>query len=142
MIFDTPPKDFSPKIEASGCFLFHKDKFLILKRPEEKFEGGKWQLPGGKLDSGENSLQAIVREVFEETGLKLNAENFSHLKSIYVRYEEYDFLYHMYKVEVGELPKIILSEKEHSFYDWFSKEEALNLPIIKDGKEAMEIGLN
>lgn len=37
---------------------------------ERKAAPGSWQLPQGGLDAGEDPLQGIFREVFEETGIK------------------------------------------------------------------------
>ena len=37
---------------------------------------GQYALPGGKLDQGENELQAALRELQEELGLNLSEENF------------------------------------------------------------------
>lgn len=45
---------------------------LLLRRSaSSKNHGGKWELPGGKVDEGENFDTALQREVFEETGLSL-----------------------------------------------------------------------
>lgn len=45
---------------------------LLLRRIKEPF-AGLWTAPGGKLAAGETPEQAIVREVWEETGLQLKA---------------------------------------------------------------------
>jgi 8-oxo-dGTP diphosphatase len=53
-----------------------KDQILIIKRSiDSKTNPGKWELPGGKVDEGESFDQALLREVFEETKLKVNLEH-------------------------------------------------------------------
>jgi len=37
--------------------------------------GASWTLPGGEVEDGENSKQAVIREVEEETGLIIEAGN-------------------------------------------------------------------
>jgi len=37
-------------------------------------EGGKWSLPGGGVDPGEVPAETVIRETFEETGLKVRIE--------------------------------------------------------------------
>ena len=41
---------------------------LALRRRDGPYRG-RWELPGGILESGETLYQAVVREVLEETGL-------------------------------------------------------------------------
>jgi len=51
-------------------------KILILKRStDSKTNPGKWELPGGKVDQGESFDQALIREVFEETQLKISLDH-------------------------------------------------------------------
>ena len=54
-----------------------KGKLLLTKRAPEKSFGGTWENTGGAARAGENSLQAIVREVFEETGISAEEREFS-----------------------------------------------------------------
>lgn len=44
---------------------------LLLKKATRGISKDKWNAPGGKIDSGESPEQNAVREVFEETGLKI-----------------------------------------------------------------------
>lgn len=49
----------------------HTDgRFLITQRSMDKSWGaGWWEVPGGGVTAGETSLEAVCREVLEETGL-------------------------------------------------------------------------
>ncbi|WP_025761331.1 NUDIX hydrolase [Dyadobacter tibetensis] len=51
-------------IKAAGGVVIKDDKYLLMYRRK------KWDLPKGKLDKGENSKSAAVREIEEETGVK------------------------------------------------------------------------
>jgi len=51
-------------------------KILIIKRSSDsKTNPGKWELPGGKVDQGESFDKALLREVYEETNLKIKLDN-------------------------------------------------------------------
>jgi 8-oxo-dGTP diphosphatase len=49
-----------------------KGRFLLSKRgPECPYDVGYWEFPGGKVDFGETLETAVIREVEEETGLRV-----------------------------------------------------------------------
>jgi 8-oxo-dGTP diphosphatase len=51
-------------------------KILILKRAtDSKTNPGKWELPGGKVNQDESFDHALIREVYEETNLKISLEH-------------------------------------------------------------------
>src|SRR3972149_6364738 len=63
-------------IEATVCLIRQDGKLLLQKKASERFGGGKWDGPGGKLRPGESPAEGVVREVEEETGLTVIAPTF------------------------------------------------------------------
>ena len=56
-------------------------KYLLTKRGgKAKNEKGKWEVPGGGIEFGENMHDAIKREVMEELGIEI--EIFDHLPPV------------------------------------------------------------
>lgn len=55
------------------CYIEKDDSFLMLYRnkKEQDQSQGKWLGIGGKLDEGESPEECALREVYEETGLRL-----------------------------------------------------------------------
>ncbi|MCB9232083.1 MAG: NUDIX domain-containing protein [Bacteroidia bacterium] len=50
-------------------------KVLLAQRgPDTNNEAGKWEFPGGTVEFGETCEQAVVREVEEELGIRIEVE--------------------------------------------------------------------
>lgn len=50
-------------------------RWLMHRRPLEKHHGGLWEFPGGKVEPGEVPVNALIREIQEELGIGLQAED-------------------------------------------------------------------
>lgn len=60
-----------PVLLVAACALMDSDgRILIAQRPEGKALAGKWEFPGGKVETGETPEQTIVRELREELGIE------------------------------------------------------------------------
>lgn len=66
-------------------------RVLLTRRAPEKSFPGTWENSGGAAQAGETSLQAITRELREETGICANPEDFELLCSDRDRKTHYDF---------------------------------------------------
>ncbi len=59
-------------IQAAVGILIHNGKVFIQKRPPSGLMPHLWEFPGGKLQHGETSKQALVREFHEELALTIS----------------------------------------------------------------------
>jgi len=132
MIYKEIPENFNPKFEVVSCYLEHDGNILLLHRNDTKPEGNTWGLPAGKLDGDEDIMEAMAREIFEETGYLVDFSELKYLDKVYVKYPDYSFIYHMFKIILGSRPEIKVSPKEHKNYQWVTPREALNLNYIED----------
>ena len=53
---------------VSGAFVFDKENRVLMQK---RSDNGQWGFPGGFMDLGESVQDTARREVYEETGLKL-----------------------------------------------------------------------
>jgi mutator protein MutT len=65
----------NPKPTACALIVDAEGRILLARRAAE-IENGKWDLPGGYLEEGEDPVEAMVREVREETGLEIEVGEF------------------------------------------------------------------
>jgi ADP-ribose pyrophosphatase YjhB (NUDIX family) len=49
--------------------VLHENKILLIKKGRGPYTG-KYVLPGGKIEFGETQIEALKRELLEETGLR------------------------------------------------------------------------
>lgn len=68
-----------------------KGKILLTRRAPEKTFSGTWENSGGAAQTGENSRQAIARELFEETGIRAEPDEFQLIGSGSDRNTHFDY---------------------------------------------------
>ena len=75
------------------CVWVYNDQgqLLLTRRAPEKSFAGTWENSGGAAQAGEDSLQAIVRELREETGIFAEPEEFQLLDRDMDKHTHYDF---------------------------------------------------
>ncbi|MGB0765926.1 MAG: NUDIX domain-containing protein, partial [Luminiphilus sp.] len=58
---------------AVGVLTNASGRVLIARRGADLHQGGLWEFPGGKVESGEDVRQALTRELLEELGISVEA---------------------------------------------------------------------
>ncbi len=91
-----------------------KGKLLLTRRAPEKSFAGTWENSGGAALAGETSLQAITRELREETGISAQSEEFELLCSGRDRNAHYDF----YCLRRDADTQVSLQPGETDAYQW------------------------
>jgi len=130
-------------VQVQGILFRRTDgmlEYLLLKTTSER--EGFWQPVTGGLEEGETRVEALKREVSEETGIKNivriaeNVDYFEYTDAHFIKgfdhIEEYVF-----GVEVDPNERIVIDGKEHSEFKWCSFQEAMQLLKWEENKRAL-----
>lgn len=63
-----------PHHHIAVAIIWRNGRLFIQRRPDDGLLGGLWEFPGGKVEPGESPEQAAVREVAEETGMRIRLQ--------------------------------------------------------------------
>ncbi len=138
MIYNDIPDGFNPVFDVVSCFAEYNKKILLLLRQDHKPEGNKWGVPAGKVNKGEDILEAMVREFREETIVPVHPERFKYLRKIFVRQEK-DFIYHEFLLQLERMPNIIVNQNEHKDFTFVLPAEALKMNLIEDEEACIRL---
>lgn len=138
MVYKEKPENFNPRMEVVSCFVESEGKVLFLHRNKNKPQGNTWDRPSGKVNKNETLIKALTREVKEETNLDITQSELIYSATVYVKYPEFDFIYHMFSIQLVK-PEIKLNPAEHNNYSWFTPEEALLIELIPGEAECIRL---
>jgi len=107
-----PGEDLDMSVKA----ILHRNGMVLLLKNEKG-----WDLPGGHVKESENTGAALVREIFEETGLNVSDVVDLHLKDGNKQFFSAEFL----------TDDVALSD-EHSAYDFFNIDQIRELDDLSE----------
>lgn len=119
---------------SQKVFIFNKDgKFLVLQRsPRAVSNRLRWDVPGGFIEFGEDPLEALKREVKEETGLSITtAQPFgteAHINSKGI------WRFTVAYTAQTRSRRVVLSH-EHVAWEWMSVPYFLTIDTVKKLKK-------
>jgi mutator protein MutT len=108
-------------IHATVTIIRHNDRILLQKKTKGRFGEGKWNGPGGKLKPGETPEECAIREVREETCIKVNSLRLhGALRHYFGDVEEPTWIVYQFSTtDYDGEPK----ESDEGFLKWFAEDE-------------------
>lgn len=127
------PKTTMPAHLGANVILTCQGKLLLEKRRDSD----TWGLVGGGVKKTESTLQAIVREVYEELGLRIPKEKFVKLAvygepgriAAYRDGSVWRMVVVVFALDLPEMPTLRIS-KESRELRFFTKEELKDIQIV------------
>ena len=112
--------------------------FLVLKRAKTKMYEHVWQGVAGKIEDGETSWEAAIRELKEETGLApLKIFVADHVSKFYETNGDRINLVPVFGIEVDS--EIVIISREHCDHKWVDLNGALDLLVWRGQKQAIQV---
>ncbi|HUC87878.1 MAG TPA: NUDIX hydrolase [Candidatus Binatia bacterium] len=133
------------QIGIKGLIRNDNGDIFMLHIPEWGYNPAHWDLPGGRMDSGETFLETLKRELIEEIGASYTGKPKQIMGmltniTIPVGNELLPLVFMIYEVNVADINKIKLSEDtREDKAGWFSPKEAAKLMSVKFSPEFCEL---
>lgn len=117
------------------CLIQNGDEYLLQDRVKEDWKG--YTLPGGHIENGESVVDAVIREMKEETGLTVLNPRLCGVKQFPIKNGRYlVFLFYADRFE-GE----VVSSNEGSMH-WISKDKLSDIDTVEDLGELLQVMLD
>ncbi len=62
------------EVKVAAGVIERDGQVLVTQRAAKAHQGGLWEFPGGKLESGESAEQALIRELAEELNIQVTQQ--------------------------------------------------------------------
>lgn len=117
------------------CLIHRENQYLLQDRVKDDWRG--FTLPGGHIEKEESIVDAVIREMREETGLTIIDPRLCGVKQFPIDAGRYIvFLFRADKF-IGE----VISSEEGNMH-WVNKEELKNLNLVDDFDQLLQVILD
>lgn len=135
------PKTTMPARLGANAVITWDGKILLEKRRD----CDQWGLVGGGVKKGEHQDQAIVREIYEELGLRIKKEDLTKLKvygepgriAAYRDGSIWRMVIVVYGLQLEEEPQLQISSESRQLR-FFTKEELKDIEIVVTHRDVVE----
>lgn len=117
------------------CLVQNKDAYLLQDRQKEDWKG--YTLPGGHIERGESIVDAVVREMKEETGLTIQNPRLCGVKQFPIE----DGRYIVFLFRADQFEGDLVSSEEGTMH-WIPKKELSSVDLVDDFQELLQVMLD
>lgn len=123
-------------VELTVLCLIHKDgKYLLQNRVKNDWKG--YTLPGGHIEAGESIVDAVIREMKEETGLRISNPHLCGVKQFPIK----DGRYIVFLFETEQFDGEVKSSEEGEMR-WIDKDKLSSINLVNDFYDLLDVMLN
>lgn len=124
------------KRELTVLCLIHKNgRYLLQDRIKNDWKG--YTLPGGHIEPGESIVDAVIREMQEETGLTIRHPHLCGVKQFPL--EEGRYIVFLFETEEFEGD---LRSSEEGTMHWIDERELSKVNLVEDFEDLIEVMLD
>lgn len=110
-------------------------EILLVKRAiDQDYYSGMWDMPGGLLEQGEDALSGLVREVQEETALRITACEPDYTSDN--QFNGYKLVYYRCQL-VNDRDEVAIN-KENSAFQWVDRQKILSFDLAPNTRDYLE----
>ena len=117
------------------CLIHNEDSYLLQDRVKKDWNG--YTLPGGHIEPGESIVDAVVREMKEETGLTIKAPRLCGVKQFPIEGGRYI----VFLFETDQFEGKVVDSDEGKMH-WVKISELSNVKLVDDFEELIEVMMN
>jgi ADP-ribose pyrophosphatase YjhB (NUDIX family) len=123
---------------AQKAVIVRDGKVLVMRDPREKEE--IWEIPGGRLNTGEDPKAGLAREIKEELGLDCVIGEVIHLAQFFQHSEQKNALMIAYEaIPVDTNAPLVLEEGEVSEIRYISQTDMRDLKFFPEYLDTLKI---
>lgn len=123
-------------VELTVLCLIHKNgRYLLQYRIKNDWKG--YTLPGGHIEPGESIVDAVIREMQEETGLMISHPHLCGVKQFPL--EEGRYIVFLFETEEFEGD---LRSSEEGTMHWIDERELSKVNLVEDFEDLIEVMLD
>ena len=122
------------------CLVHDNERYLLQDRVSEDWKG--YTLPGGHVEPGESIVDAVIREMKEETGLMIRSPKLCGIKQFPLKDGDYSKgRYIVFLFETSDFEGELISSDEGMMH-WVEKKELKKVNLVEDFFDLIDVMMN